>query len=672
MNPPITDQETQVNKDIANKFNIDKLNTDKLDEKNEPFNLDDTLEALYLFDINFEIEAKNELYPNTEDQLDSFLLIQEDTSDEAKLPMPDLFVDIFSDTSTDQLLDNESEVYEVNDENINAIGDDFSSAWTDLSGLDSWSEDSWSKVDNTETSILETMEVSFDFSSSEVDTAIEVSPIYHKNKESNQEIFYEETNLHLNLEVLPEVLSEILPDDATIRIPLHDLETLENLSEELLMRKGGLDVYFDGMKILSEEAQKNLQSLALNAVSQDQTEIVLLQNTLESLANALNLAEQQTYAMSQDVRHLRGNLRQVLNTRSVTRVLLIDIDQMCLAIPSKVILEVIPIELYEDFENREALLWRDRLIPVVKLNSLLKLNCRHNLNQVSHQSNQFPQLQSYLERYKPANARPSFLVICHESDVFALQTDGCWSDQEATFHHIEGDITLPNIFLGVVILGNSQAIALLNPSELVNQCVRSRSDRTIDKTIDKTVLVTQNPPIPSTTPTPSTTPSTPSIQTIQTSLHDLSSLSDFFGADDSQKNSNLLQSHQPKVLIVESSANVRRYLAMTLAKSGFLTEQVQNGKEAIALLQKRLDTRLDIDIVITDLEMPQMDGFKLLSDIRSHKSLQNLPVVVLTSRNNENNQKLALELGANAYFSKPYQELELVTSLKKILAIAIN
>lgn len=65
MNPPITDQETQVNKDIANKFNIDKLNTDKLDEKNEPFNLDDTLEALYLFDINFEIEAKNELYPNT-------------------------------------------------------------------------------------------------------------------------------------------------------------------------------------------------------------------------------------------------------------------------------------------------------------------------------------------------------------------------------------------------------------------------------------------------------------------------------------------------------------------------------------------------------------------------------------------------------------------------------
>ncbi len=656
----MTEQETQVNKDIADQFSTDKLDIDKLDEKNEPFNLDDTPEALHLFDINFEIEANDELYPNTENQLDSFLVIQEDTSDEAKLPMPDLFVDIFSGSSIDQLLDNESELDEVNDENISAIRDDFSNAWTGLSALDSWS-----KVDDTETLILEKMEVGFDFSSSEVDTAIEVSPIYHKNihpKTSNKETPDEGTNLHLNLEVP----SELSPNDTAIRIPLHDLEALEDLSEELLMRKGGLDVYFGEMKILSEEAQKNLQSLALNAVSQDQAGIVLLQNTIESLANALTLAEQQTYAMSQDVRHLRGNLRQVLNTRSVTRVLLIDIEQMCLAIPSKVILEVIPIELYEDFENREALLWRDRLIPVVRLNSLLKLNCRHNLSQVSHQPNQSLQLHGHLERYKPANAKPSFLVMCHESDVFALQTDGCWSDQEATFHHIEGDITVPDIFLGAVILGNNQAIALLNPSELVSQCVRSQSDKVVDKTIDKTVLVKQ---------TSSTLPTIQPIQTmqtIQTSLHDLSSLSEFFGADDSQKKSNLPQSPQPKVLIVESSANVRRYLAMTLAKSGFLTEQVQNGKDAIALLQKRLDTTLDIDLVITDLEMPQMDGFKLLSDIRNDKSLQNLPVVVLTSRNNENNQKLALELGANAYFSKPYQELELVTSLKRILAIAMN
>ncbi len=663
------DQETQVKKDIANQFDIsiDKFDIDKLDEKNEPFNLDDTLESLHLFDIEFEMEADDELYPSVENQLESFLLIQADTSSEVKLPMPDLFVDIFSDSSIDQLLDSETELYEFNDENedVNAIGDDFSSAWNGLSVLDSWS-----KTDNNE-----------------VDTAIEISPIYHKNKEinqaNNQEALYEDISLYLDSEVLPEgspaILSEALPNDATIRIPLHDLETLEDLSEELLMRKGGLDVYFDGMKILSEEAQKNLQSLALNSVSQDQTAIALLQNTLESLANALGHAEQQTYAMSQDVRHLRGNLRQVLNTRSLTRVLLIDIDQMCLAIPSQIILEVIPIELYEDFENREALLWRDLSIPVVRLNSLLKLNCRHNLNQGSHQPNQSRQLHSHLERHKPANAMPAFLVMSHEGEVFALQTDGCWSDQEATFHHIEGDINLPNIFLGAVILGNSQAIALLNPSELANQCLRSQSDKTVgrtvgknvgklvDKAIEKPVLVPQTPQIP---------------QTIQTNLSDLSSLSDFFGAEDlpssipknppksSPKKPNL--SHQPKVLIVESSANVRRYLAMTLAKSGFLTEQVQDGKEAIALLQKRLDTTLDIDIVIADLGMPQMDGFKLLSDIRSDKSLQNLPVVVLTSRNNENNQKLALEMGADAYFSKPYQELELVKSLQQILAIAVN
>lgn len=131
-------------------------------------------------------------------------------------------------------------------------------------------------------------------------------------------------------------------------------------------------------------------------------------------------------------------------------------------------------------------------------------------------------------------------------------------------------------------------------------------------------------------------------------------------------NGSTKRSHQPKVLIVESSANVRRYLAMTLTKSGFLTEQVQDGKEAIAFLNKEM--RSNIDALITDLEMPHMDGFKLLSNIRADANLHNLPIVVLTTKNNEHDQKLALDLGANAYFSKPYREEELVKMLQQLVA----
>jgi chemosensory pili system protein ChpA (sensor histidine kinase/response regulator) len=128
------------------------------------------------------------------------------------------------------------------------------------------------------------------------------------------------------------------------------------------------------------------------------------------------------------------------------------------------------------------------------------------------------------------------------------------------------------------------------------------------------------------------------------------------------------RSHQPRILIVDSSANVRRYLAMTLTKSGFLTEQVQDGKEAIAFLKDCLGMRLNVDVVITDLEMPHMDGFKLLSNIRADADFQHLPIIVLTTKNNENDQKLALDLGANAYFSKPYREQELVKKLHQLMA----
>ena len=243
-----------------------------------------------------------------------------------------------------------------------------------------------------------------------------------------------------------------------------------------------------------------------------------------------------------------------------------------------------------------------------------------NQSSLHLQPNQSRQSTDKLEKDKSAGVVPSFVVIEQENDLFALVTDGCWNDQEATFHQIEGDITLPKIFNGAVILGSNQAVTLLSLSELVSQCLTSESNNIVL-----------------------------SSQSDHQDLDNLSSLSSFFGANDQndQNNQNdqfyesnnskavgqtvgwLGRSPESKILIVESSPNVRRYLAMTLSRSGFLTEQVQNAKEAIAFLNKRLQTGLDIDVVITDLELPQMEGFKFLTDIRADAALQSLPVVVL-------------------------------------------
>ena len=217
-----------------------------------------------------------------------------------------------------------------------------------------------------------------------------------------------------------------------------------------------------------------------------------------------------------------------------------------------------------------------------------------------------------------------------------------------------------------MILGSNQAVPLLNPAELTSNSFQSIGG------------VTSSDQFPR-------------------HLDNLHSLSDFFDGGDtilsterhlerelarSHKSENLESSglftsdlgvaqtarhNPPRVLIVESSANVRRYLAMTLSRSGFLTEQAQDGKQAIAYLRECLATKQNVDLVITDLEMPHMQGFNLLSNIRADIDMQNLPIVVLTS-NNESDQKLALELGANAYFRKPYREQELVAKLHKIIS----
>ncbi len=986
----------QINEHLQLKTNgiIAQKRLQPYDIADEPFNLEDTPEALHLFDMNFELAKLEETYVATIEELDNsdgFLMIQIDqeeddldshklfqevsanpqdelttlfpslltdsftgdldeltgdpqesnqTSNAERLPMPELFTEIFSATSDEQLLDHDHkpEVQSVrrNDreldvEDMGSIED----VWTKFTAMEAWTKSNDEELvpafdlsdfdlsnsdiseDMTPDNFFEPLDSSTsgldaehdldpqktsptqsnrdssaalaemlkeDFPTSDIDTAIEESPIYQNNVDhvgdissswhdlslinfGDKEISYANFAA-LSLETKPDmdvdmsainnshtdIQLETRENDATIRIPLNHLEMLGDLSEELLVRRGSLDIYLDEIRTLSGQAQSHLQLLAHNTDSQNQPAIAGLQNAVEQIVNVLALTEQQTYAMSQDVYQLRKNLRQVLkhpisslvtrfprilrdlspqygkqvelvvqgagveverlisetiaepleillrnafkhgiespeqrqqqgkatqgkiefiatqtdestiikvsddgcgldideirhqveqsaaiagmsgfstmdmsdeqlvnlifepsfhlvhsnsetgsklsdvkkklrefggaisvqsqkgkgtqftlvlpNVLSLMRVLLIDINQICLAIPSKIILEVITCDSqFLDAEEQDTLLWRDRILPIVRLNSLLKLNCRHSHSQAGLQS---PQSTNSPESQKPSHAVPSLLVIHYENDLFALQTDGCWHDQEATFHQIEGDIILPQIFLGTVVLGSNQAVALLNPAELVSQCLHPHDH----------VLVSQE---------------------MYSNSNNLSSLSDFFSAGDvapdlsiplltdinsagelvrspepeNLESSGLFTSElaksqslrsQPRVLIVESSANVRRYLAMTLTKSGFLTEQVQDGKEAIAFLKNCLETKLKVDAVITDLEMPHMDGFKLLSSVLVDDDLNNLPIIVLTAKNNENDRKLALDLGAKAYFCKPYREQELVEKLHQVIS----
>ena len=112
-------------------------------------------------------------------------------------------------------------------------------------------------------------------------------------------------------------------------------------------------------------------------------------------------------------------------------------------------------------------------------------------------------------------------------------------------------------------------------------------------------------------------------------------------------------------MIVDDSLSVRRVLARTLERHGWTAIQAHDGVEAIEKVQAG-----GIDIVVTDIEMPRMDGFELISSLR-RGGWASLPVVALTSRSSSKHRDKAIELGANAYIVKPFQEQELLQTLER-------
>ena len=117
------------------------------------------------------------------------------------------------------------------------------------------------------------------------------------------------------------------------------------------------------------------------------------------------------------------------------------------------------------------------------------------------------------------------------------------------------------------------------------------------------------------------------------------------------------------ILVVDDSINVRRYLSLTLEKAGYRVEQAKDGQEAV----DKLLAGLAVDGVICDIEMPRLDGYGVLEEIKERIEFADLPIAMLTSRSNEKHRKVAMNLGASAYFSKPYNEQELLNELASLV-----
>ncbi len=117
------------------------------------------------------------------------------------------------------------------------------------------------------------------------------------------------------------------------------------------------------------------------------------------------------------------------------------------------------------------------------------------------------------------------------------------------------------------------------------------------------------------------------------------------------------------LLVVDDSLTARRWLSRSLEQLGYPVVQCRDGQDALDRLRQGLDCAL----VISDVEMPRLDGFGLLQAIRS-SDRPSLPVALLTSRQGDRHIQLALDLGANGYFTKPLGNQQLLKCLDQLMA----
>lgn len=303
-------------------------------------------------------------------------------------------------------------------------------------------------------------------------------------------------------------------------------------------------------------------------------------------------------------------------TLSVVRVLLVESNGMLLALPVDVVSELALLQSEQVIATAgsEVLNWGGTLIQLIRLSRWLVFNCLR---------------QPYALETPPSINEATVLIVSQGTQLFGLQVDRCWGEQEVAIRRIEGTLSLPSGFANCTITGDGRVVPLVNVPELlhwITSCERSGFSPTTHQIAAPAVALDRAPVLP------------------------------------------LLSSPITRILVIDDSINVRRFLALTLEKAGYRVEQAKDGQDAI----EKLQAGLSVQAIICDIEMPRLDGYGFLTKVKSNPALEHLPIIMLTSRSSDKHRQLALSLGATAYFSKPYNEHELLQTLGQTIEARVR
>ena len=123
----------------------------------------------------------------------------------------------------------------------------------------------------------------------------------------------------------------------------------------------------------------------------------------------------------------------------------------------------------------------------------------------------------------------------------------------------------------------------------------------------------------------------------------------------------------PRILIVEDSPTMRSLLIAALDELSPQAKivEVESGFEALRVLP-----RGDWDLIITDINMPDINGLELVSFVKSNETYREVPLIIVSSEGSERDRTKGLELGANAYIVKPFEPQDLLELVEDLLGRA--
>ncbi len=119
-----------------------------------------------------------------------------------------------------------------------------------------------------------------------------------------------------------------------------------------------------------------------------------------------------------------------------------------------------------------------------------------------------------------------------------------------------------------------------------------------------------------------------------------------------------------KILVVDDSVITRKFVGSILEKAGYIVDYAENGFTA---LEKLFSS--NFDIILTDINMPGMDGFELIIKLRKDELYKKTPIILLTTENSESSIEKAIKIGADLYLIKPTNPDKILRSIEEMIKL---